>query len=466
MTRIKLINEDGVIKGIDPDTGNKVPIEYESLSVDETRTTNLVIGQQLNTKESGPVLGANHRSYTNQYAAALGSIPVNRSKPIVVLRSDRIDQNNKNALDAFSSRRLPWCVSLTPGNTALEEHHDHIRDVVANGAEVALYGGAGNSLKEDVDDLDDLIQTLLEQKRGIEDKGFNCNYFGPRFGQGFQLLSDWVSLDESHHRMIESLFLGSGLSNLHSHPSLNPVGPHRNRGIRLWIDPNNPTQTQVDAAKSKIDNLIKLDEPAYTEHFFHARAYTDNNAWGVFNEFLDKLQTERDNGNIQVVTPTFSVHAACDPSDYNIVTEPTPRFPNAWNSMWAGFRNFPEVSQVDGHWILGHDRQGSVTQSGLQARTFDANVWLGTLMVQVDAKSPPSESNDLRIRVDNIEYVEDGVEKSWGQYNWTETVDNDTFETYYFPIGFPRSGGGSGREIDIWADNEPVHVKNIKIYPI
>ena len=114
MSKIKLINENGVIKGIDPDTGEEVPIEIDSLSVNETRSIDQVIGKQLNTKESGPVLGANHRSYTNQYAAALGSIPVNRSKPIVVLRSDRIDQDDENALEAFSSRRLPWCVSLTP----------------------------------------------------------------------------------------------------------------------------------------------------------------------------------------------------------------------------------------------------------------------------------------------------------------------------------------------------------------
>ncbi len=466
MSAIKLVNVDGVIKGIDPETGEEVPIEFDSLDVDETRTRDQVIGRQLNTRESGPVLGANRRSYTNQYAAALGSIPVDRSKPIVVLRSDRIDQVSKNALEEFSSRRLPWCVSLTPGDTELEDHHGHIRDVVANGAEVALYGGSDNSLHDDVEDLDHLLEALLEQKRGIEDKGFNCNYFGPRKGHGFQLMEDWVSLDESHHRMIESLFLGSGLSNLHSHPSLNPVGPHRRDGVELWMDPNDPTRSQVDAAISRIDDLVQLDEPSFTGHFFHARAYTKNDAWEVFGDFLDKLQTERDAGNIQVVTPTFSVHAARDPSAYNIVSEPTPKFTTAWDSMWAGFRNFPKVSGVGGHWILGHDSDGRPAPSGLRAKGFDANVWLGTVMVQVDAKTPPSEANDLCIRVDNVEYVEDGVEKAWGQYNWTETVENDGFETYHVPIGFPRSGGGSDREIDIWADGEQVHVKNVKIYPI
>ncbi|MFA1612062.1 hypothetical protein [Halobellus rubicundus] len=46
MTKVKLVNENGVIKGIDPDTGNEVPIEFadgvfDSISANEVTNGNL-----------------------------------------------------------------------------------------------------------------------------------------------------------------------------------------------------------------------------------------------------------------------------------------------------------------------------------------------------------------------------------------------------------------------------------------
>lgn len=449
-------------------------LSSKSVSTETSRSNKNTIGTSLNESVSGPSIGVNSRSYTNQFREMLGTIPAERTKPMVVIWTDRLDagENDRRTYDEFTSRRLPINLALTPGDFELEDNLDHIQEFAARGASVGYYSGSERHWYDDVDSIEDLEHVGWEAKQAIEDKGFNVNFMSPRGGSGSMSALPPQTADSPQARAIESLFVASGHSNVHGVSEIGnivaQVGPHLNN----TGEDENMTASDVQDYKDGIDDMIQAGSTAVRGFFFHARSVGDN--WDNMTDWLDYLQQKRDAGDIQVVTPTMAVCAARDPADYNVIQESSPQFSNASDSFWGPYGNYPDVRNfdTDPYWELGATDAGD-DFSGLRARRFDLPRYAGTIMIQFDARSPTGETNNIEIRIDNWDVKVDGDwTGDWPSGDMHDITTDDTWSTHYAPLGFPRTAQNligeslSGGEIAIWAFNDNVHVRNIKMYPI
>lgn len=431
-------------------------IEPASVTTEVARTKNQHIsGHTVDDYAAGRVSGGRWSSWP----ATMGNItrfPWGRERPVVVISSEGSDEvEYDEAYPRYRDRGIPWQMGATParigGTTNVSQ--SELSEMRGHGVEVALYtGGEEQPFDGNLHDadLDGLVELITDQKRELEQMGFPITCLMPRGQNGIDF--GWIDSAVSH--MIRSQFAITGHSSI---PSLGGARSTLSHGFPRATTSSQEGEFTPAGMSDRLDDLEKTQRGVFWIHWHHV-GIDDNNEWDELEQVLDDIQQRRDNGDIDVMTPTGSGTIPWGVRDHgDIVEEPSPTSGDFDDSLWGGFATDPDVSGDEEFWIMG----GGDNHQGLSTRRIPLVPYFQSMMVQFDAKGVESD-NIVRIQWSAPDTIPStSIEKSVG----------DTWETVFHPLGIPRTLDGSesgGTRLGIWArsnDNE-VHVKNVKIYPI
>lgn len=419
-----------------------------------------MFGTSLDDFAAGRSMGGRWVSWPNKTVERFSMLPVNRDRPVVIFSSEGSQKSELNeAFPRFRARKLPWMFALTPGRIgdsgALTEAE--AKEILQHGAETGLYTGAGapvddgGDLISAIDSMEDLERIIVQQKRDLEERGFKVQTLMPRNQNGI----DQQTIDSPQSYAIRSEFAVTGHSRIASREETLKFGPALETEVV-----EDPTSRSTEAVEAMLDRLVERRGDILWL-FFHSEFVTNNGNWDHIEQILDKAQSLRDAGEIDVRTP-FGSQIPYDREDMNLASEPSPKFESFGDSFWATYGGDPEVRSYpdDPYWAIGGDSTDGAL-SGLRAFRTPFPAHFPAAMVQFDAKAPDGEQGTVATQFDGFTSIDTIARHT--------TEVGDSWETVFAPFAFPRADIGAPKSSDpyvaIWAGSSEVHVKNVKIYP-
>lgn len=504
--RIKLVNENGRIVGKDPETGETIPIEFESISTEDSQTAHAkvgrtqVFGRGLDEFAAGRVATAQWASWSMRIGQAIASFPVNKTKPVLIFHSEGgRPEEYEETFPRMRDRHIPWEFGIGDSTSFHDElgTFDHIdpeqaREIMVHGAEVGLYTGEIAEIPEELSEwaledeswgdgdtpggldadrdggsLDKLVRILQGQKRHIEEQvGANVSFMTARDGTTINI----GELDTAKSYAIRSLFRASG------HGFQPAIGNEGSDGFNI-VHPHSPSSFHLEQAANRgevADAKRVIDKLAASDggrglFFFHSHAVED---WRNWEAIVDYAVQKRDRGELDIASPTGGLLIPWDLPEGNVVMEPSPRFRTFDESFWIGFGNAPGVETATGthqYWVMG-SALGGGGFGGLRLRGVSARLRpFPTFMAQADVRAPPGTTASIAIRHDLR-----GLDTFPDDGKWSVDAEfsgvGDSWETIRTPFGIPRADvgdpdGNSLDELVFWTDDARAHIKNIKVYP-
>lgn len=419
-----------------------------------------VFGHSLDDFAAGRVSESRWASWPMQMSKHLASYPVNKSTPVLMFHSEgSYPAEYTQTFPRMKERGIPWMMAATPDRIGTGLEYSQLIEMMMHGCEVGLYTADGGHLDEDVEELGDLEEILLDQKRALEQIGFPIQHMMPRKGSGINT----SQIDDAKSYMTRTAFTASG----HGYAAPASDGPravgnvahHGTASIKIEDD-----DMTASEAKQIIDRLTKTTDRL--RFFFHTHNIDD---WDRMETILDYAVQKRATGALDLATSTGGLMIPWDLPDGNIVNDSDASFAPAWeNGVWGSYGAAPDVRTDGGktgsnYWAMGSNISGKGT-NGLSERRITLAPIFPAGMLDFYAKAPAGQTATVRTRWDS--FTTDSL--AGKTFDTASTVD-ETWTHIHAPFGCPRADIGSdhngGWRLAIWTGSEEIHVDDIKIYP-
>lgn len=494
---IRLINEDGRLIAIDPETEEQIPIrlgptDAESLATRNARSNEtFTYGTDREEFAAGRIVGSRYASWTMMMEHTIASFPIQKTKPTLIFHSEGgRPEEITEAMPRMVERDLPWELGIGD-STAFQEELDtsridpeQAREIHFNGGEIGIYTGEVEALTDehspfaledeewalegdpglldpdhDGGTIERLERLLLGQKRHVERRvGVPVSFMTARKGSSI----NFGQLDMAKSYMIRSLYMGSGHGSIQgsfrgatSRSVFAKTSPHTH-GSTILDDVT--TREEIEEVKGIIDALLETTDRAM--FFFHAHNVAD---WDAIEEILDYAVEHRDAGNLDIASATGGLMLPWDLQEGDIVNENSPLYDSFEECFWGAFGNAPAVSDTGEYWRLGADF-GDDDVGGMRGRRVRTNPMFPIFMAQADFRAPGDGTTTVSIRYDlsGLESFDERITRSFDV--------GDEWTTVRTPFGHPRADvgdpdGHSTDQLVIFTSDPEVHVRDVKLYP-
>lgn len=358
-----------------------------------------VFGHSLDDFAAGRVSESRWASWPMQMSKHLASYPVNKSTPVLMFHSEgSYPAEYTKTFPRMKERGIPWMMAATPDRIGTGLEHSQLVEMMMHGCEVGLYTADGGHLDEHVEDLGDLEEILLDQKRALEQMGFPVQHMMPRKGSGINT----NQIDDAKSYMTRTAFTASG----HGYASPASDGPravgnvahHGTASIKIEDD-----DMTASEAKQIIDRLTKTTDRL--RFFFHTHKIED---WDRMEAILDHAVQKRAAGALDLATSTGGLLIPWDLPAGNVVNDSDASFAATWENgvgdrtaqLPRSVRTTAKRGVTTGPWgrtSAAKGRAGSPRGASHSPRSFRLGCSTSTRKHQQD-KRQPFERGWIRLR--------------------------------------------------------------------
>lgn len=494
---LRLVNEDGRLVALDPETGERIPItmgrvDAETASARSVRGSESVsYGRAREEFGAGRIVASRYASWTMMMEQTLVSYPNRKTKPTVIFHSEGgRPEEYTEAMPRMVERDLPWEFGIGDSTAFQEElgtdrlSPEQAREIQFNGGEVGVYTGEVVELTRELSEfalpeerwasdsgpghldpdrdggtIERLERLLLGQKRHVErEVGVPVSFVTAREGSSI----NFGELDMAKSFMIRSLFQASGHGGVQGRfRGADPTSvfartaPHTHASTVL---DEVTSESEIRTVKGIVDDLLHTTDRCML--FFHSHSVED---WSAIEEILDYVRQKRDEGELDVAGATGGLLLPWDLEDGDIVNENSPHYDDFEDCFWGAFGNSPEVSDSGDYWRFGAAFGGEAF-GGLFGRRIRTNPVFPTFMTQARCRAPTGEQATLQVRYDlsELETTDRQITRSFDV--------GDEWTTVRTPFGHPRADvgdpdGGTTDQLALFTPAAELHVRDIKVYP-
>lgn len=390
--------------------------------------------------------------------ASTAGVYGSRDKGIIALETD--DARTETYTEAYpdlKDRGLPWSIAVPVDTMADSEHvsWSELEEMAAHGAEITVHSG-GVDLVSGTED--EIYHELVEQFETLRDRGIEPASIVTAGNPNFESLAD---LKTYGGRLALGKYLRvRGVKR-------NPAASDSYGGFGGGVTDSahqieRMSQTEVEAV---IDAAV-TSRSAITL-YWHPHDIGDTGVLtrSELQSILDTIETERNNGNINVVTPTSAKHLVGDSHDHHINGHPGIEKSSAIQSS----------EQVVGCY---YNASGDSSRNTSQSRSGSASLELagGNGTVQQIVRVPDATrclAVECYIKSKNTDShgtlrVYNNATNNWPDYSGLQgQKDQDTtnnWTKYCVSIGITKDANAA--KVDIRnIGNNPILVDDIYIYP-
>lgn len=407
-----------------------------------------------NAKLTGPhpgtVHGEEYRSWAMQRALRAAITPHDRSKARVAFHFDGSNrQDYTDIYPAMRARGLPWTNNLTAsrldasGRITTEEAHE----MHAHGMEVGAYVHDEDVRNlQEIEDVDEQVETLLYNRRDLEDLGFNVSTLKGRHDA--TIGAD--NLDDPLSYAIRSTFAcwtGSNHKPPHRSVAVRPLPDnHLNRGFNM----------EGATAREMTDHLERVIAVDGVTHYF---AHSNYDAFDVeaFATLLDVVDTYRRAGTLDVATVSGMLLMPYDLDAANVAPDPTATGSNQFSvgDYWRYTRGHPSTETGDAYVGDAYYRLRARDRDAFGVFPLGLEPSYSTYAVDLMARSP----NGGRLSI--TQRSQTGKAPYRGN-RYAYTV-GDEWQRCFASFGLHRTEGRM--LVSLAVARGEIHLDNIKIYP-
>ncbi|WP_135306371.1 polysaccharide deacetylase family protein [Haloarcula amylovorans] len=297
-------------------------VEAESVITDEGKINNY-----LNAKQVRPT------GRLGQHTTPIGGGRGNGT--IAIETDDHRTGTYTEAYQDLKDRGLPWAIACYPprvGEAPESVNWEELAQMYADGCEIALHPAGIDVLK---DNEDEIYNFLIEQRNNLQDRGIYSQRVVFSSDPDFNNRSDWESFGG---RLLLGAFNSVGNHGLEWYKGTNSTQNDLNQQMAanggMWesryLIGNKPQSQVLDV----IDNVA--ESGGNLTIYWHPPNIGDSGSLSrsELQTILDDVATKRNNGNLNVVTPTAMKYLVGNARDNHV--NPYPSFGKSDGLLYTG----------------------------------------------------------------------------------------------------------------------------------